>query len=90
MLTGDQIRAARQLAGFRSQAAFASAAGVSRPTVERAEAAGEAIPAMATAALVRMVRALEEAGISFGLHGGSLIGGLAISLQRRGASRSGQ
>lgn len=88
MLTGNQIRAARRLAGFSSQAAFAIRAEVSRPTVERAEAAGDSVPAMATAALVKMVHALEAEGIVFALDGGSLIGGVSIKLQR-GGRRSG-
>ena len=80
MLTGNQIAAARRLAGLRSQAGLAEAAGVSRPTVERAEAARGEIPGMGTDAMRRIVQALEARGVSFHLEpGGSLIGGIGMS-----------
>jgi transcriptional regulator with XRE-family HTH domain len=86
MLTGDQIAAARRLAGIRSQADLAAAAGVSRPTVERAETARRLIPSMNVEAMARIVRALEAAGIEFYLESGaSLAGGVGI---RRRASAS--
>jgi DNA-binding XRE family transcriptional regulator len=78
MLTGNQIAAARRLAGFRTQADLATAAGVSRPTVERAEGAKAAIPGMGTAAMEAIVRALEAAGVQFYLEGGSLAGGVGM------------
>jgi transcriptional regulator with XRE-family HTH domain len=75
MLTGDQIAAARRLAGIRSQAELAAAAGVSRPTVERAEAARGLIPSMNAEAMSRIIRALEAAGIAFHLEGGASLAG---------------
>lgn len=87
MLTGDQIAAGRRLAGIRSQAELAIAAGVSRPTVERAEAARGLIPSMNSDALARIVRALETAGLEFYLEAGSsLAGGLGMRL-RAGTER---
>jgi transcriptional regulator with XRE-family HTH domain len=82
MLTGDQIAAGRRLAGMRSQAELAEASGVSRPTVERAEAARALVPSMNAQALARIVKALEAAGVEFFLtHGASLVG--EVSMQRR-------
>ena len=79
MLTGDQIAAGRRLAGIRSQADLAMAAGVSRPTVERAEAARGLIPSMNSEAMARIVKALEAAGVEFTLDiGSSLAGGLGM------------
>lgn len=84
MITGNQIAAARRLAGISSQAALADAAGVSRPTVERAEAARDAVPAMRTDQFVRIVRALEEAGVEFILpQGASLVGGVSIRMRSK-------
>ena len=84
MLTGDQIAAARRLAGIRTQADLAAAAGVSRPTVERAEGAKGAIPGMGTAAMAAIVRALEAAGVEFHLDGGaSLAGGVGMRLSAK-------
>lgn len=82
MLTGDQIAAGRRLAGIRSQADLAAASGVSRPTVERAEAARALIPSMNADAMARIVKALEAAGVEFFLSpGASLVG--EVSMQRR-------
>ena len=82
MLTGDQIAAARRLAGIRSQAELAVAAGVSRPTVERAEAARALIPSMNCDAMARIVRALEAAGVLFHLREGDpLAGGVGMRLR---------
>lgn len=84
MLTGDQIAAARRLAGFRTQADLAEAAGVSRPTVERAEGAKGAVPGMGTAAMSAIVRALEGAGVEFHLdRGASLVGGVGMRVRAR-------
>ncbi|WP_140886557.1 helix-turn-helix domain-containing protein [Muricoccus nepalensis] len=79
MLTGNQIAAARRLAGFNSQKAFAEVAGVSKPTVERAEGAGPALPNLKTEQMARIVQALEGAGVEFFLvPGASLVGGASI------------
>jgi transcriptional regulator with XRE-family HTH domain len=82
MLTGDQIAAGRRLAGIRSQAELAVAAGVSRPTIERAEAARGLIPSMNADALSRIVRALEAAGVEFYLEAGSSLAG-GVGMRRR-------
>jgi DNA-binding XRE family transcriptional regulator len=84
MLTGNQIAAARRLAGIGSQEALARLAGVSRPTVERAEGAREALPAMRIDQMVRLVRALEGAGVEFFLpSGATLAGGLGMRMKAR-------
>jgi transcriptional regulator with XRE-family HTH domain len=82
VLTGDQIAAARRLAGIRSQAELAAQAGVSRPTVERAEAARNLIPSMNADAMARIIRALEAAGIEFHLDGGASLAG-DVGMRRR-------
>jgi transcriptional regulator with XRE-family HTH domain len=82
MLTGDQIAAGRRLAGIRSQADLAAASGVSRPTVERAEAARALIPSMNADAMGRIIKALESAGVEFFLtNGASLVGGVSMQLR---------
>lgn len=82
MLTGDQIAAGRRLAGIRSQAELAVMAGVSRPTVERAEAARALVPSMNCDAMARIIRALEAAGVVFSLSPGqSLAGGVGLGLR---------
>ncbi len=89
MLTGDQIAAARRLAGIRSQADLAAAARISRPTVERAEAARGLIPSMNAEAMSRIIRALEAAGVEFHLNGGaSLAGEVGMRLRISGDARS--
>ena len=81
MLTGDQVAAGRRLAGIRSQADLAALAGVSRPTVERAEAARALIPSMNCEAMVRIIRALESKGVVFYLSAGqTLAGGVGMRL----------
>lgn len=86
MLTGDQIAGARRTAGFRSQEKLAEVAGVSRPTIARAEGAKTQIPEMDTGAMSRIVRALEAAGIEFYLErGASAAGGLGFRLKKPGA-----
>ena len=84
MLSGNQIAAARRLAGIGSQEDLANLAGVSRPTVERAEGAKETMPLMRTDQLVRIIRALEGAGVEFVLSpGASLAGGLGMRIKKR-------
>ena len=81
MLTGDQIAAARRLAGFASQRLLADAAAVSEPTVARAEAAKRDVPRMGTDAMAKIVRALEAAGIEFSVQPGvSLAGGVGMRM----------
>lgn len=61
-MTGNQIKAARSLIGW-SQAQLAEAAGLSVPTVKRAEGAATIRPSPEALASIR--RALEEAGVIF-------------------------
>jgi len=58
-ISGAQMRAARGLIGW-SQAELADAAGLSRPTIERAETKGASAET-----LVALQRALEAAGVIF-------------------------
>ena len=84
MLTGDQIRAARRLAGIPTQSDLAKLAGVGRATVERAEQSGASLPAMGVDAMAKIVGALEGAGVVFDLPAGaSLAGGLGMRLANR-------
>jgi transcriptional regulator with XRE-family HTH domain len=63
VITGPQIRAARALLGWTA-AQLATAAGVSIPTVQRAEAAA-GVPTTQATNLAAIQRALEDAGIAF-------------------------
>ena len=63
MIIGPQIRAARALLGW-SAAELAARAGISYPTVQRAEAVN-GIPGMRTPNLAAIQRALEAGGIVF-------------------------
>ena len=88
MLTGDQIAAARKLAGIKTQADLAARSGVSEPAIARAEAAGSNFPGMQTTNMVKIVRALEAAGAEFALESGaSLAGGVSIRV-RGGSSKA--
>lgn len=78
MLTGNQIRAARQLAGMRRQDQLAAAAKLGVATIQRAEKAGDQIPPIAAPGMAAIVRALEQADIVFELSGGSLAGGVTF------------
>ncbi|MBB3268298.1 transcriptional regulator with XRE-family HTH domain [Azospirillum sp. OGB3] len=78
MLTGNQIRAARQLAGMRRQDQLGKAAKLGVATIQRAEKAGDEIPSIAANNMADIVRALEVAGIVFELSGGSLAGGVTF------------
>ncbi|WP_434619833.1 helix-turn-helix domain-containing protein [Tabrizicola sp. M-4] len=73
----NQIRAARALIGI-SQADLAAAAGVSVPTVKRAE--GQGAIAASPAAVAAMRAALEARGIVF-LAPGDVAGGLGVALR---------
>jgi transcriptional regulator with XRE-family HTH domain len=63
MLTGPQIRAARALIGW-SAATLAERAGISYPTVQRAEST-DGIPRMTAPNLFAIQRVLEGAGVIF-------------------------
>ncbi len=63
MLTGAQIRAARSLIGW-SATKLAAQAGISYPTVQRAESV-DGIPRLTAPNLFAIQRALEAAGVVF-------------------------
>lgn len=63
MITGLQIRAARAMLRWHATT-LAEKAGLSRPTIERAEAA-DGVPEMRTHTLLAIQRALEGSGITF-------------------------
>ncbi len=72
-----QLRAARALTGL-SQADVAGAAGVSIPTLKRAEAGGPIKVAEETIAII--AKALEKAGVEFIHENG---GGAGVRLKKR-------
>ena len=76
-MTGNQLRAARSLKGW-TQAQLAEAAGLSVPTVKRAEGSG-AIPA-SEESISAIRAALEAAGIEFIAENG---GGPGVRLRKR-------
>ena len=76
-MTGKQIQAARVLLGW-SQSALADAAGVSVPTVKRAEGAAKLSVALST--MDRLQTALESAGVVFIPENG---GGAGVRLAKR-------
>jgi ribosome-binding protein aMBF1 (putative translation factor) len=86
MLTGAQIRAGRALVGW-SAATLAERAGLSYPTVQRAEST-DAVPNMKTPNLLAIQRALEEAGVVFLEAGEQRSGGVGVRLKETQASRS--
>lgn len=65
MLTGDQISAARKLAGLARQEDLAELTGLGIATIQRAESAGREIPGMNTTKMAVIVRALESKGVVF-------------------------
>ncbi|WP_171180658.1 helix-turn-helix transcriptional regulator [Ruegeria sp. HKCCD8929] len=75
-MIGNQIQAARVLIGW-TQAQVAEAAGVSVPTVKRAEGAGRV--AASAAAVSAICTALENAGVEFIPENG---GGVGVRLSR--------
>ena len=81
ILTAAQIRAGRALVGM-SQAEVAKAAGVSIPTVKRAEADSGINVSMETRRLIQ--DALTEAGVDFIWENGT---GVGVRLRRRRPSR---
>jgi transcriptional regulator with XRE-family HTH domain len=78
MITGPQIRAARALLGW-SAMQLAERAGLSYPTVQRAESV-EGIPPMKTHNLLAIQRALETAGVIFLDEGQNRDGGPGVRL----------
>jgi transcriptional regulator with XRE-family HTH domain len=80
MITGPQIRAARALLGW-SGADLARRAGISYPTVQRAETA-TGIPGMRLYNLIALQRALEAGGVIFLAQGEQRDGGPGVRLPR--------
>jgi transcriptional regulator with XRE-family HTH domain len=76
-----QLRAARALTGL-SQPQVAEAAGVSVPTLKRAEAGGPIKVAEET--IQAIVRALEKAGVEFIAENG---GGAGVRLKKRASKK---
>ncbi|MEM9394407.1 MAG: helix-turn-helix domain-containing protein [Pseudomonadota bacterium] len=75
-MTGNQIKAARALLEW-SQAHLAEQAGLSLPTVERAE--GKSVLAASERAVLAIQTALEAAGVEFIPQNG---GGLGLRLRK--------
>lgn len=78
-MTGNQLQAARALLGM-TQATLAEAAGVSVPTVKRAEGSGQISASPEAVAAIRA--ALESAGVEFIPENG---GGAGVRLRKPGA-----
>lgn len=76
-MTGNQLRAARALIGW-SQAQVAQAAGISVPTVKRAE--GQAAISASADAIAALRAALETAGVVFLAENG---GGPGVRLKKQ-------
>jgi transcriptional regulator with XRE-family HTH domain len=82
LFSSSQIRAARALVGW-SQTEVATAAGLSIPTVKRAEADGGM--RVSEDALVAIANALKKAGVEFIAENG---GGAGVRLRKRRLGRS--
>jgi len=64
MITGDQIRAGRELLNWSARV-LSERAGVGPNTVQRMESAGAAVPSGLAANLDKVQKALEAGGIEF-------------------------
>jgi transcriptional regulator with XRE-family HTH domain len=82
MVSFFQLRAARALTGL-SQTEVAEAAGISIPTLKRAEAGGPIKVADDTIAAI--AKALEKAGVEFIAENG---GGAGVRLKKRASKRA--
>ena len=80
MITGPQIRAARALLGW-SGADLARRAGISYPTVQRAETA-TGVPGLRLYNLIVLKRTLEVGGVIFLAQGELRDGGPGVRLPR--------
>lgn len=81
MLTGTQIRAARALLGWSAQD-LADRAGISHPTIQRAES-HEGVPNTTAPRLFAIQDALQQAGVIFiGAGEPSANGGPGVRLRR--------
>ncbi len=82
MLTAAQMRAARALVGM-GQKALAAASGVSLPTIQRMEASNGVVRGVIES-LMKVMAALEAAGIEFINEGAtSTGGGRGVRLRKR-------
>jgi transcriptional regulator with XRE-family HTH domain len=82
LLTAAQMRAARALVGME-QKALAAASGVSLPTIQRMEASDGVVRGVIDS-LMKVMAALETAGIEFINEGGtSTGGGRGVRLRQR-------
>ena len=82
LLTATQLKAARALVGME-QRALAEASGVSLPTIQRMEASNDIVRGVIES-LMKVMAALEAAGIEFINEGASSIGGgRGVRLRKR-------
>ena len=85
MITAQQMRAARALAGI-DQKVLAERAGVSVPTIQRMEASDGVVRGVVDT-LVKVIRALEESGVELiGENQPSTAGGRGVRLRPPGGS----
>ena len=85
MITAQQMRAARALAGI-DQKVLAERAGVSVPTIQRMEASDGVVRGVVDT-LVKVIRALEESGVELiGENQPSTAGGRGVRLKPPGGS----
>ena len=83
MITAQQMRAARALAGI-DQKLLAERAGVSVPTIQRMEASDGVVRGVVDT-LVKVIRALEESGVELiGENQPSTAGGRGVRLRPPG------
>jgi len=83
MILVEQLRAARSLLGW-SQTQLAERAGLSLPTVKRAERESGDGPNVSDEAREKLRRALEKAGVEFIAENG---GGAGVRLKKRTGKR---
>ena len=80
MITAQQMRAARALAGI-DQRTLAERAGVSLPTIQRMEASDGVVRGVVDT-LVKVIRALDESGVELiGVNQASAAGGRGVRLK---------
>ena len=88
MITSRQMRAARALLGI-DQRQLAELAGLSLPTIQRMEASDGQVRGIVDT-LVKVIRALEEAGIELiGENASSMAAGRGVRLREAGDPRPG-
>lgn len=88
MITSRQMRAGRALLGI-DQRQLAELAGLSLPTIQRMEASDGQVRGIVDT-LVKVIRALEEAGIELiGENASSIAAGRGVRLREADSSKSG-